>query len=43
MHSEIFLPAEVGFILLGLIQSAERILEIHHKRREQGNAPKIYL
>jgi len=43
MSIELFLFTFVGLILLGLVQSTERILEIRHKRREQGKNPKIYL
>jgi len=43
MHFELFLLAFVGLILLGLVQSTEKILEIRQTRREQGNGSKIYL
>jgi len=43
MYSELFMVATIGMTLSGLVRSTERILEIRHKRREQGNDPKIYL
>ena len=43
MYFEIFLLVTIGLTLLGLVRSTERILEIRHMRREQGNNPKLYL
>jgi hypothetical protein len=43
MNFEIILIVVIGFTLFGLIRSTETILEIHQKRREQGDDPKVYL
>ena len=43
MYFEIFLLLAIGLTLLGIVRSTERILEIRHKRREQGIDPTIYL
>ena len=43
MNFEIIVIVVISSILFGLIRSTEMVLDIRHKRREQGDDPKVYL
>ena len=43
MNFEINEIVVISSILFGLILSTETVLDIRHKRREQGDDPKVYL
>ena len=43
MNFEIIVIVVISSILFGLIRFTETVLDIRHKRREQGDDPKVYL
>jgi len=43
MNFEIIVIVVISSILFGLIRSTETVLDIRHKRREQGDDAKVYL
>lgn len=43
MHIDVVLLVVIGLTLFGLVRSTESLLEIHQRRRDQGDDPKIHL